>query len=230
MRISRDSHEKLTFSWEFSNSHESFSRAFLLMRISFFSRELKTHKNLVRFSWDFHEKMTFSWAFSLVRISFFLTSVESSWELHEILMRFSWENLTKTLFLLFLMNVSCNSLDQEILIENVVSWVFSISRESKFSMHARCVCERKPLRSSYFFLTKHVHWSREEVVHTGTCTCTCNVAKNQLRNDWSSYTAFDHEAIVRTRTIRWWLGRFADFVWGHFKSDFEGKYTVGKVL
>ena len=35
-------------------------------------------------------------------------------------------------------------------------------------MHARCVCERKPFRSSYFFLTKHVHWSRDEVVHTGT--------------------------------------------------------------
>ena len=29
-------------------------------------------------------------------------------------------------------------------------------------MHARCVCERKRFRSSYFFLTKHVHWSRDE--------------------------------------------------------------------
>ena len=70
----------------------------------------------------------------------FLTSVESSWESHEILMRMSWENLTKTLFLLLLMNVSCNSLNQDILIENVVSWVFSISRESKiFNNSIRCM-------------------------------------------------------------------------------------------
>ena len=134
--------------------------------------------------------MRFSWENDiLMRISHELFHW---WESHffsraskarESLMRFSWENLTKTLFLHFLMNVSCNSLDQEILIENVVSWVFSISRESKYSMHARCVCERKLFRSSYFFLTKHVHLSRDEVVHTGTC----NVAKNQLRNDWSSY-------------------------------------------
>ena len=149
MRISWDSHEKMTFSWEFSNSHENLSWGFLLMRISFFSWELKAHKNLVRFSWDSHEKMTFSWDFLM---SFFtgenLIFSHERWKL----MRVSWENpLTKTLFLLFLMTVSCNSLDQEILIENVVSWVFSISRESKYSMHARCVSERKPFRSSFFF-------------------------------------------------------------------------------
>ena len=176
------------------HSHENFP---ILMRIShalFCSWESHfSHENwkLLRISWDSHEILMrkwlsheiFSWAFLLGRISFF------SWALkaHESLMRFSWENLTKTLFLLFLMTVSCNSLDQEILIENVVSWVFSISRESKYSMHARGVSERKPFQSSVLFLTKHVHWSRDEVVHPGTRTCTCNVAKNQLRNDWSSY-------------------------------------------
>ena len=41
-------------------------------------------------------------------------------------------------------------------------------------------------------------------------------------------TVFDHEAIVQIRTTVI-LGRFADFVWGHFKSNFKGKYTVGKV-
>ena len=187
MRISWDSHEKMTFSWEFSNSHENLSRGFLLMRISFFSWEPKAHKNLVRFSWvmrKWHSHEIFSWAFLLVRISFFSRALKA----HESLMRFSWENpLTKTLFLLFLMTVSCNSLDQEIVIENVVSWVFSISHESKYSMHARCVSERNPFRSSFFFWTKHVHLSRDEVVCTGTCTCTCNVAKKQLCNDWSSY-------------------------------------------
>ena len=94
MRISWDSHEKMTFSWEFSNSHENLSRGFLLMRISFFSWELKAHKNLVRFSWDSHEKMTFSWDFLM---SFFYW-----WESHFSherwkLMRVSWDSHEKTL-------------------------------------------------------------------------------------------------------------------------------------
>ena len=101
MRISWDSHEKMKFSWEFSNSHENLSRGFLLMRISFFSWELKAHKNLVRFSWDSHEKMTFSWDFLMSFFTgenlIFLTSVESSWESHEILMRVSWDSHEKTL-------------------------------------------------------------------------------------------------------------------------------------
>ena len=152
MRISWDSHEKMTFSWEFSNSHENLSRGFLLMRISFFSWELKAHKNLVRFLWDSHEKMTFSWDFLMSFFTgenlIFLTSVESSWESHEILMRKpSHENFVSA----FSHDCIVYSLDQVILIENVVSWVFSISRESKYSMHARCVSERKPFRSSFFF-------------------------------------------------------------------------------
>ena len=99
------------------------------------------------------------------------------------------------------MNVSCNSLDQEILIENVVSRVFSISHESKYSMHARCVCERKPFRSSYFFLTKHVHWSRDEVVHTGTCLRVLVLTWQRTNSvTIDRVTAFDHEAIVRIRT------------------------------
>ena len=89
MRISWDSHEKTTFSWEFSNSHENLSRGFLLMRISFFSWELKAHKNLVRFSWDSHEKMTFSWDFLM---SFFtgenLIFSHERWKL----MRVSWDS------------------------------------------------------------------------------------------------------------------------------------------
>ena len=139
----------------------------------------------MRFSWEIDILMRNSNELFHWWESHFFSQVSKA---HESLMRFSWENfLAKTLFLLFLMNVTCNSLDQEILIENVVSWVFSISRGSKYSMHTHCVCERKPIRSSFFFETKHVHWGRDEVVHTGTCTCTCNVAKNQLRNDWSSY-------------------------------------------
>ena len=146
--FSWESHEILMRKW---HSHEKFP---ILMRIS--------HEHFCSWECIFLILMSFFTGENLI----FLTSVESSWESHvEILMRFSWENLTKTLFLLFLMNVSCNFLDQEILIENVVSWVFSISRERKYSMHARCVCERKPFRSSYY-----VHWSRDEVVHTGTCT------------------------------------------------------------
>ena len=78
----------------------------------------------------------------------FLTSVESSLESHEILMRKpSHENFVSA----FSHDCIVYSLDQEILIENVVSWAFSISRESKFSMHARCISERKPFRSSFFF-------------------------------------------------------------------------------
>ena len=41
------------------HSHEIFSWAFLLVRISFFSRALKAHESLMRFSWDCHER-TFS--------------------------------------------------------------------------------------------------------------------------------------------------------------------------
>ena len=134
--FSWESHEILMRKW---HSHENFP---ILMRIShevFCSWETHfSHENwkLIRISWDSHEILMrkwhsheiFSWAFLLVRISFFSRALKA----HESLMRFSWENpLTKTLFLLFLMTVSCNSLDQEILIENVVSWVFSISRESK---------------------------------------------------------------------------------------------------
>ena len=93
MRIWRDSHEKMTFSWEFSNSHENLSRAFLLMRISFFSRELKTHKNLVRFSWDFHENMTFSREFLM---SFFTgENIIFSHERRK-LMRVSWDSHERT--------------------------------------------------------------------------------------------------------------------------------------
>ena len=108
------------------------------------------------------------------------------------LMRVSWDSHEKTLsrkicFCFFSWLYRVIPSIRKFLIENVVSWVFSISRESKYSMHARCVSERKPFRGSFFFWTKHVHLSRDEVVRTGTCTCTCNVAKNQLCNDWSSY-------------------------------------------
>ena len=152
MRISWDSHEKMTFSWEFSDSHEMISHEVFCSWESHFSHE---NWKLIRISWDshailmrkWHSHEIFSWAFLLVRISFFSRALKA----HESLMRFSWENpLTKTLLLLFLMTVSCSSLDQEVLIGNVVSWVFSISRESKYSMHARCVSERKPFRSSFF--------------------------------------------------------------------------------
>ena len=87
MRISWDSHEKTTFSWEFSNSHEDLSRAFLLMRISFFSRELKAHENVVRFSWVSWEFLT-TFFFLLVRISFFLQALKA----HESLVRVSWDS------------------------------------------------------------------------------------------------------------------------------------------
>ena len=154
--FSWESHEILKRKW---HSHENFP---ILMRIShelFCSWESHfSHENwkLIRMSWDSHEILMrkwhsheiFSWAFLLVRISFFSRALKA----HESLMRFSWENLlTKNLFLLFLMTVSCNFLDHEILIENVVSRVFSIPRKSKYSMHARCVSERKPFRSAFFF-------------------------------------------------------------------------------
>ena len=134
MRISQE----LFCSWESHFSHENWK----LTRISWDSYEIFMRK------WHSHEK--FSWALIFHWWeSHFFSRVSKA---HESLMRFSWENfLTKTLFLLFFMNVSCNSLDQEILIENVVSWVFSISRWSKYSMHARCVCERKSFRNSFFF-------------------------------------------------------------------------------
>ena len=194
MRISWDSHEKMTFSWEFSNSHENLSRGFLLMRISFFSWELKAHKNLVRFSWDSHEKMTFSWAFLLVRISFFSRALKA----HESLMRFSWENpLTKTLFLLFLMTVSCNSLDQDILIENVVSWVFS-------KVNIRCM---------HVVLVKENHFevlsSSKLNMFTWVETRLCVLVHVRALVTWQRtnsvtidlVTTFDNEAIVRIRMI-----------------------------
>ena len=156
-----NSHENLMrFSWEndilmriFQFSWESLTRFFAHENLIFLMRT----ERLMGISWDSHEILMrkwhsheiFSWAFLLVRISFFSRALQA----HESLMRFSGENpLTKTLFLLFLMTVSCNSLNQEILIENVVSWVFSILRESKYSMHARCVSERKPFQSSFLLL------------------------------------------------------------------------------
>ena len=192
MRISWDSHEKMTFSWEFSNSHENLSRGFLLMRISFFSWELKAHKNLVRFSWDSHEKMTFSWDF---RMSFFYW-----WESHFSherwkLMRVSWDSHGKTLsrklcFCVFSwLHVSCNSLDQEILIENVVSWVSRSHAKANIDrcMHVVLVKENHFEVLSSSKLNMFTWVEIDEVVRSGTCTCTCNVAKNQLCNDWSSY-------------------------------------------
>ena len=73
MRISWDSHEKMTFSWEFSKSDENFSWGFSLMRISFFSWEaFFSHEN-----WK--SSRDFSW------ISW--DSVSDSWGLRKELMR-----------------------------------------------------------------------------------------------------------------------------------------------
>ena len=133
--------------------------------------------------WHSHE--IFSWAFLLVRISFFSRALKA----HESLMRFSWETLSRKLcFCFFSWLYRVIPSIRKFLLR---MWFHEFSRShAKVNIrckHVRCVSERKPFRSSFFFWTKHVHLSRDEVVRTGTCTCTCNVAKNQLRNDWSSY-------------------------------------------
>ena len=191
MRISWDSHEKMTFSWEFSNSHENLSRGFLLMRISFFSWELKAHKNLVRFSWDSHEKMTFSWDFLM---SFFYW-----WESHFSherwkLMRVSWDSHEKTLsrklyFCFFSWLYRVIPSIRKFLLR---MWFHEFSRSHAKANIDRCM-HVVLVKENHFEVLSSSKLNMFTWVETRLCVlvhvraCTCNVAKNQLCNDWSSY-------------------------------------------
>ena len=219
MRISWDSHEKMTFSWEFSNSHENLSRGFLLMRISFFSWELKAHKNLVRFSWDSHEKMTFWWDFLMSFFTgenlIFLTSVESSWESHEILMRkpshknfvsaFSHDCIPRVIPSIrkFLLRM----------------WFHEFSRSAHVKVNIRCmhvVKERKKerkhvVKENHFEVLSSSKLNMFTWVETRLCVL---VHVRVLVVTWQTtnsvtidrVTAFDHEAIVRMIVIRSFCG------------------------
>ena len=202
MRISWDSHEKMTFSWEFSNSHENLSRGFLLMRISFFSWELKAHKNLVRFSWDSHEKMTFSWDFLM---SFFtgenLIFSHERWKL----MRVSWDSHEKTL--------------SRKLCFCFFSWLYRVIPSiRKFLLrlwfHEFSLSHAKVnIRCMHVVLVKENHFevlsSSKLNMFTWVETRLCVLVHVRVLVTWQRtnsvtidrVTAFDHEAIVRIRTI-----------------------------
>ena len=203
--FSWESHEILMRKW---HSHENFP---ILMRIShevFCSWESHfSHENwkLIRISWDSHEILMrkwhsheiFSWAFLLVRISFFSRALKA----HESLMRFSWENpLTKTLFLLFLMTVSCiPSINKHLL----RMWFHEFSR-SHAKVNIRCM---------HVVLVKENHFeglsSSKLNMFTWVETRLCVLVHVRLLVTWQRtnsvtidrVTAFDHEAIVRIRTI-----------------------------
>ena len=203
--FSWESHEILMRKW---HSHENFP---ILMRIFhevFCSWESHfSHENwkLIRISWDSHEILMrkwhsheiFSWAFLLVRISFFSRALKA----HESLMRFSWENpLTKTLFLLFLMTVSCIPSIRKYLLR---MWFHEFSR-SHAKVNIRCM---------HVVLVKENHFevlsSSKLNMFTWVETRLCVLVHVRVLVTWQrtnsvtidQVTAFDHETIVRIQTI-----------------------------
>ena len=193
----------MTFSWEFSNSHKNLSQAILLMRFSFFSRELKAHKNLVRFSWDSHEKMTFSWEFLM---SFFtgenIIFSHERWKL----MRVSWDSHENTL--------------SRKLCFCFFSWLYRVIPSIRrfllrmwFHEFSRSHAKVKNIRCMHVVLVKENHFevlsSSKLSTFTGVKTCLCILVHVRVLVTWQRTnsvttdgdTAFDQEAIFRIRTI-----------------------------
>ena len=152
----------------------------------------------MRFSWENDILMRFSHElFYWWESHFFSRALKA----HESLMRFSWENpLTKTLFLLFLMTVSCIPSIRKYLLR---MWFHEFSR-SHAKVNIRCM---------HVVLVKENHFevlsSSKLNMFTWVETRLCVLVHVRLLVTWQRtnsvtidrVTAFDQEAIVRIRTI-----------------------------